>query len=94
MAGHSHWAKIKRAKGSNDAQRAVLFAKISSEIIAAARAAGGDLANIRLQAAITKAKVRHKLSITTYFVVSSGLTRTLHVRFVNAVKQHAEVEYR
>lgn len=35
----------------------MLFAKISSEIIAATRAAGGDVSNIRVQAAITKAKV-------------------------------------
>ncbi|MGE5609456.1 MAG: YebC/PmpR family DNA-binding transcriptional regulator [Bacillota bacterium] len=42
MSGHSHWAKIKRAKGANDAKRGKLWSKIARKIIIAARAGGGD----------------------------------------------------
>ena len=56
LAGHNKWSKIRHAKGKNDAQRGLLFSKISIEISAASRACGGDLSNIRLQAAISKAK--------------------------------------
>jgi hypothetical protein len=41
MAGHSHWAKIKRAKGANDAKRGKVWSKIARKIIIAARG-GGD----------------------------------------------------
>ena len=41
MAGHSHWAKIKRAKGANDAKRGKIWSKIARKIIIAARN-GGD----------------------------------------------------
>ena len=56
LAGHNKWSKIRHAKGKNDAQRGLLFSKISIEISAASRACGGDMSNIRLQAAISKAK--------------------------------------
>ena len=36
MAGHSHWAKIKRAKGANDAKRGKIWSKIARKIIIAA----------------------------------------------------------
>jgi len=42
MSGHSHWAKIKRAKGANDAKRGKVWSKIARKIIIAARAGGGD----------------------------------------------------
>lgn len=42
MSGHSHWAKIKRAKGANDAKRGKIWSKIARKIIVAARAGGGD----------------------------------------------------
>lgn len=57
MIGHSKWAKIKHQKGANDAKRAQAFAKISREITEASRLAKGDLSNIRLAAAISRAKV-------------------------------------
>src|SRR5690606_21840471 len=42
MAGHSHWAQIKRKKGVNDAKRGKVFSKLSKKITAAAKAGGGD----------------------------------------------------
>ncbi|MDB5328971.1 MAG: putative transcriptional regulatory protein, partial [Phycisphaerales bacterium] len=41
MAGHSHWSKIKRAKGANDAMRGKIWSKIARKIIIAAKN-GGD----------------------------------------------------
>ncbi len=32
MAGHSHWSKIKRAKGANDAKRGKVWSKIARKI--------------------------------------------------------------
>jgi hypothetical protein len=42
MAGHSHWAKVKRTKGVLDQRRGKLFSKLSKEISVAARMGGGD----------------------------------------------------
>ena len=42
MAGHSHWSKIKRAKGANDAKRGKIWSKIARKIIIAAKSGGGD----------------------------------------------------
>jgi YebC/PmpR family DNA-binding regulatory protein len=57
MSGHSHWAKIKRAKGALDAKRGKLWSKLSREIIVAAKHGGGDPAmNLKLRYAIDKAR--------------------------------------
>lgn len=57
MAGHSHWAKIKRAKGATDAKRGRVWSKIARKIIIAARAGGGDPAqNLSLRYTIEEAK--------------------------------------
>jgi len=58
MAGHSHWAQIKRKKAVQDAKRGQLFTKLIREIIVAVRAGGSgdpDL-NPRLRAAIQAAR--------------------------------------
>ncbi len=57
MAGHSHWASIKRKKSVIDAKRGKLFSKLARNITIAARSGGGnpDL-NLKLQYAIEKAK--------------------------------------
>ncbi len=58
MSGHSKWANIKRTKAVVDAKKAVVYAKMSREIIVAARSGGGDPAgNFRLRQAIDRAKV-------------------------------------
>lgn len=57
MAGHSHWARIKRKKGVTDARRGRLWSKLARNIIVAARSGGGDpSANLSLRYAIDKAK--------------------------------------
>ena len=57
MAGHSHWAKVKRAKGVTDQRRGKLFSKLSKEITVAARLGGGDPSfNPRLRQAIATAR--------------------------------------
>jgi YebC/PmpR family DNA-binding regulatory protein len=57
MAGHSKWANIKRQKARVDAVKGQVFAKMSREIIVAARLGGADPAgNFQLRTAINKAK--------------------------------------
>lgn len=57
MAGHSKWANIKRQKARVDAVKGKVFAKISREIIVAARTGVPDPAgNFQLRTAIDKAK--------------------------------------
>jgi YebC/PmpR family DNA-binding regulatory protein len=57
VSGHSKWANIKRQKAVVDAKKAVIYAKMSREIIVAARIGGADpAANFRLRTAIDKAK--------------------------------------
>src|SRR5216684_2121032 len=57
MAGHSHWAKVKRYKGVADARRGKLFSKLSKEITVAAKMGGGDPNfNPRLRQAIQTAR--------------------------------------
>lgn len=51
-AGHSKWAKVKRAKGANDQKRGALFSKHAAAIKSAALS--GDA--LRLQSAVDKAK--------------------------------------
>ncbi|GJQ58384.1 MAG: YebC/PmpR family DNA-binding transcriptional regulator [Candidatus Scalindua sp. AMX11] len=57
MAGHSHWASIKRKKGAVDAKRGKIFSKLAKAITSAARQGGGkpDM-NLKLQYAIDAAK--------------------------------------
>lgn len=57
MSGHSKWAKIKRQKAVVDVKKGAVYAKMSREIIVAARFGGGDPdANFRLRQAIDRAK--------------------------------------
>jgi YebC/PmpR family DNA-binding regulatory protein len=56
MAGHSHWAKIKRAKGANDAKRGKVWSKIARKIIIAARSGGDPRDNLTLRYVIDEAK--------------------------------------
>ncbi len=60
MAGHSHWASIKRKKGAIDAKRGKIFSKLAKAITSAARQGGGkpDM-NLKLQYAIDAAKAEN-----------------------------------
>jgi YebC/PmpR family DNA-binding regulatory protein len=56
MAGHSHWSKIKRAKGANDAKRGKVWSKIARKIIIAAKGGGDPRDNLSLRYVIDEAK--------------------------------------
>ncbi len=57
MAGHSHWANIKRKKEAVDSKRGKIWTKCSKAISVAAQLGGGDpAANPRLRLAISDAK--------------------------------------
>jgi YebC/PmpR family DNA-binding regulatory protein len=56
MAGHSHWAKIKRAKGATDAKRGKVWSKIARKIIIAAKGGGDPRDNLSLRYTIDEAK--------------------------------------
>lgn len=57
MAGHSRWAKVKHFKGGIDAKRSRIFAKLSKEIMVAARIGGGDPdMNPRLRMALLRSR--------------------------------------
>ncbi|MEM1268820.1 MAG: YebC/PmpR family DNA-binding transcriptional regulator [Bacteroidota bacterium] len=60
MAGHNKWSKIKRKKGVNDARRSKVWARITRDIMVAAREGGGDPGmNARLALSIDKAKAEN-----------------------------------
>ena len=57
MAGHSHWARIKRKKGATDAKRGKVFSKCARAIMVAARQGGADPAmNLALRYAMDDAR--------------------------------------
>lgn len=57
MSGHSKWAKIKHKKAGTDAKRGAAFTKVIREITAAAKDGGGNQeTNVRLRAAVQRAK--------------------------------------
>ncbi|HCL79886.1 MAG TPA: YebC/PmpR family DNA-binding transcriptional regulator [Synergistaceae bacterium] len=57
MSGHSKWANIKHRKAAQDSKRGNLFQKLVKAVIIAAKEGGGDPAmNMRLKAAIDRAK--------------------------------------
>ena len=60
MAGHNKWSKIKRKKGVADARRSKVWARITRDIMIAAREGGGspDM-NARLALAVDKAKAEN-----------------------------------
>src|SRR5918997_3218869 len=56
MAGHSHWSKIKRAKGATDAKRGKVWSKIAKKIMIAAKGGGDPRDNLALRYVIDEAK--------------------------------------
>ena len=60
MAGHNKWSKIKRAKAVTDARRSKVWARITRDIMVAAREGGGDPSmNARLALCVDKAKAEN-----------------------------------
>jgi YebC/PmpR family DNA-binding regulatory protein len=82
MAGHSHWARIKRKKGATDARRGRLWSKLSRNIIVAARIGGGDpSANLSLRYAIDKAKAANMPKDTIENAIKKGTGGTEGANF-------------
>jgi YebC/PmpR family DNA-binding regulatory protein len=60
MAGHNKWSKIKRAKAVTDSRRSKVWARITRDIMVAAREGGGDPGmNARLSLCVDKAKAEN-----------------------------------
>lgn len=59
MAGHNKWSKIKNKKGAADAKKSNVFSKLSRQIIAESKIAGGDVNSPGLAAAIDTAKAEN-----------------------------------
>src|SRR3954464_869024 len=72
MAGHSHWAKIKRAKGANDAKRGKVWSKIARKIIIAARNGGDPRDNLALRYTIDEAKAANMPKHTIENAIAKG----------------------
>lgn len=72
MAGHSHWAKIKRAKGANDAKRGKIWSKIARKIIIAAKNGGDPRDNLTLRYTIDEAKAANMPRDTIEKAVKKG----------------------
>ena len=72
MAGHSHWSKIKRAKGANDAKRGKIWSKIARKIIIAAKNGGDPRDNLALRYTIDEAKAANMPRNTIENAIKKG----------------------
>ena len=72
MAGHSHWSKIKRAKGANDAKRGKIWSKIARKIIIAAKNGGDPRDNLNLRYTIDEAKAANMPRDTIEKAIKKG----------------------
>jgi YebC/PmpR family DNA-binding regulatory protein len=72
MAGHSHWSKIKRAKGATDAKRGKVWSKIARKIIIAAKNGGDPRDNLSLRYTIEEAKAANMPKDTIEKAIMKG----------------------
>ncbi|HOF19425.1 MAG TPA: YebC/PmpR family DNA-binding transcriptional regulator [Phycisphaerae bacterium] len=73
MAGHSHWAKIKRSKAAVDAKRGKVWSKLARRIIVAAKHGGGKPEeNLQLRYAIDEAKAANMPNDTIDKAIKKG----------------------
>ena len=72
MAGHSHWSKIKRAKGATDAKRGKIWSKIARKIIIAAKNGGDPRDNLSLRYTIDEAKAANMPRDTIEKAIKKG----------------------
>src|SRR5436190_7129343 len=72
MAGHSHWSKIKRAKGATDAKRGKIWSKIGRKIIIAAKNGGDPRDNLNLRYTIDEAKAANMPRDTIEKAIKKG----------------------
>ena len=72
MAGHSHWSKIKRAKGATDAKRGMLWSKVAKKIMIAAKNGGDPRDNLALRYTIDEAKGVNMPKLTIENAIKKG----------------------
>jgi YebC/PmpR family DNA-binding regulatory protein len=73
MAGHSHWARIRRAKSVTDARRGRAWSKLARAVIVAARSGGGDPeSNLSLRYAVDAAKAENMPKDTIERAIKKG----------------------
>jgi len=72
MAGHSHWSKIKRAKGANDAKRGKIWSKLCRKIIIAAKGGADPKDNLSLRYTIDEAKAANVPKDTIANAIKKG----------------------
>lgn len=72
MSGHSHWAKIKRAKGANDAKRGKVWSKIARKITIAAKNGGDPRDNLSLRYVMEEAKAANMFKDTIANAIKKG----------------------
>src|SRR3954469_21464664 len=72
MAGHSHWAKIKRAKGANDAKRGKVWSKIARKITIAAKNGRDPRDNLALRYVMEEAKAANMFKDTIANAIKKG----------------------
>jgi YebC/PmpR family DNA-binding regulatory protein len=73
MAGHSHWARIKRAKAVTDARRGRAWSKLSRAITVATRVGGGEPeSNLALRYAIDAARAENMPKDTIERAIKKG----------------------
>ena len=86
MSGHSKWASIKHKKAATDAKRGAAFTKVIREITAAAKDGGGNLeTNIRLRAAIQRAKTVNMPASNIENAIKKGTGELPGVIYENAI---------
>jgi len=85
MSGHSKWSTIKRKKAATDAARGRIFTRLTREIIAAARAGGGDPeANVRLRTAVLAARAENMPNANIERAIKRGTGELEGVTFEEA----------
>ena len=72
MAGHSHWANIKRKKGSIDAKRGKVWGKIAKKLMVAAKGGSDPRDNLSLRYVIDEAKAANMPKHTIDNAVAKG----------------------
>ena len=81
MSGHSKWHNIRLRKQAQDARKSKVFAKISREIMAAAREGGGDPeSSVRLRVAMEKASSRSACALSEPVCLPSRKRNKARVR--------------
>jgi YebC/PmpR family DNA-binding regulatory protein len=86
VAGHSHWAKVKRAKAATDAKRGKVWSKLARRVIVAAKQGGGNPDdNLQLRYAIEDARAANMPNDTISRAIKKGTGRLAAESFEQVV---------